>query len=107
MKRATSSPTVGFRLSAAVHAKLLQQAGNHGASPGEFARELVTDALNSESRLEKLEQSVADIRDSIEALRLSMERSVGAILLHAGKANAEEARAFVAKTFRNQGGSSS
>lgn len=84
--------TVAFRLEKDILALLTAKADELGVSPGAYARVLVTEALLGQSCLleELKELSERQLRHE-EHLRTATV----ALLVDAGKANVEEAQAFV------------
>lgn len=84
--------TVAFRLEKDILALLNAKADELGVSPGAYARVLVTEALLGQSYLleELRELSERQLRNE-EHLRTATV----ALLVDAGKANVEEAKAFV------------
>jgi hypothetical protein len=84
--------TVAFRLEKEILALLTTKADELGVSPGAYARVLVTEALLGQSYL------LDEIRELSER-QLQHEKhfrtATVALLVDAGKANVEEAQAFV------------
>ncbi len=87
-----SKKTVAFRLEKDILALLTAKAKELGVSPGAYARVLVTEALLGQSYL------LDEIRELSERQLRHEEHfrtATVAILVDAGKANVEEAQAFV------------
>jgi hypothetical protein len=101
MKSTTAS--IGFRLSAATARDLAIAAKREGLTPGLYARRLVVNALTQEDETAKAAE-VEELRNEIQLLRRDLARSVVALLSDAGKAEVEEANAWVKSNL--SGGSS-
>lgn len=94
MSSRTASNPVAFRLPAAEHRRLASAASELGLSPGTFARQLVVRAMSDQSTTEILAE-IEVLRRSISRLRDDLATAVVALLADAGKASADEARAWV------------
>lgn len=93
-----SSQPIGFRLPGPYAQRLRQEAARHGLSAGAYARLLVVEALADADRLRLLDE-VAELRRAVGRLHENLGIAVVALLSDAGKAEAEEARAFVRDHF--------
>jgi hypothetical protein len=83
---------ISFRLDPYSAGRLAEGAARHALSEGAYARRLVVEALHEPDRLR---DEVTRIRAELAALSERFARAVVALLVDAGKAEPEEAQAFV------------
>lgn len=96
------STVISFRLSPAVARSLAQTAERLNMHPGAYARLLVIEALSDADRV-RLFDEVAAIRRGVMTAIRNLETAAVAILVDGGKAQPEEAEAFVRDNFRRAG----
>lgn len=94
--------TISFRLPIPFARQLAQQGAEHNQSSGEYARQLVTEALADVHR-EELRTELAAVRDAVQRLREDLATIAAALLVNAGKATAAQAEEWVRTTLLEQG----
>lgn len=95
----TPSKPIGFRLSAAAAKRLAATAARRGLTPGTYARRLVLEGLEDDAGRKALDE-LAVIREQLARLRTDLARVAVALLTDAGKAEVEDAEAWVREHFR-------
>lgn len=95
----TPSKPIGFRLSAAAAKRLAAAAARRGLTPGTYARRLVLEGLEDDAGRKALDE-LAVIREQLARLRTDLARVAVALLTDAGKAEVEDAEAWVREHFR-------
>ncbi len=96
------STVISFRLSPSVAKSLLDAAGAMNIAPATYARLLVIEALSDADRV-RLFDEVQAIRRGVTAAIQNLETAAVAILVDGGKAEPEEARAFVRENLQRVG----
>ncbi len=96
-KPASSEPTA-FRLDPDDLAELKARAARLGVSHHQLARHYVEISLHGSD--EPLRKAMAAWQASVQLLRQDLALAVESLLISAGKASAEQARAYVKDTFR-------
>jgi glucokinase len=87
------SKPIGFRLPPALARKLAAEAARRDLTPGTFARRVVLDALADDAG--RVADELALLRADLARLRAELRRATVALLADAGKADIEEAEAWV------------
>lgn len=95
----TPSKPIGFRLSAATARRLATAAARRGLTPGTYARRLVLEGLEDDAGRKALDE-LAAVREQLARLRTDLARVAVALLTDAGKAEVEDAEAWVREHFR-------
>jgi hypothetical protein len=85
--------TIGFRIAPPIHKELEARARREGLSPGQMAQRMVLEALSDTKH--------AELLATINQLRSELALATMALLADAGKASAEEAEAFVRRSFHH------
>lgn len=85
---------ISFRLSPGVARGLAEAAGRMGIAPATYARLLVIEALSDADRVRLFDEMAAIRRGVMTAIR-NIETTALALLVDGGKADPEEAAAFV------------
>lgn len=98
----TSKP-VTFRLGAHYHDRLSELGGEQEMSAGEFARKLVTAALDGGDKREILD-SVSSLREEIDLLREDFGWVLGTLLVNVTDFDKEQVRELLAPRFQKKGG---
>jgi hypothetical protein len=95
------SPRVAFGLPRGEHAELREEASRYGMSPGEYARRLVREGLESRLRRETevLRGEAQAVRADIKRLRTEVAGAFEVVLEYVG-IPPEEARQWVAQNLR-------
>ena len=88
------STVISFRLSQSLAKVLLDAAGELNIAPATYARLLVIEALSDADRA-RLFDEMAAIRRGVVTTLQNLEAAAVAILVDGGKAEPEEAKAFV------------
>lgn len=97
-QKGKKSTVINFRLSPALTRVLSESAGEARLSPGAYARLLVIDALSDADRV-RLFDEISAIRRGVTTAIKNLETAAVAILVDGGKAEPEEAEAFVREKF--------
>jgi hypothetical protein len=84
--------TIAFRLEPEILSRLCDKAKELGVSPGSYARLLVIDGILSDSSLLEELREIVERQDRHER---NLKTATVALLVDAGKANVEDAEAFV------------
>lgn len=95
-KRTIQTETVSFRLRPTFFHRLTKSAEERKQSPGEFARELVINALNEG----EIRVDVESLREEVLLLREDLITTVAYVLQLSGKLDADEARNAAELLFR-------
>ncbi len=90
---------VGFRLPDRLFEQLRERAERDGKSPGEFARRLVTSALDDEDRTQTLVQLQA-VQQEIASLRADVATTLEMVLLNTVKTSPESVKKWVTEKLR-------
>ena len=85
---------VSFRLAGQYANELDRRANERGVSRGEYVRQTLISTLTSDPALETRDR-VAELQDELQKLRQELWTSVTALLVHAGKTDAEQAKNWV------------
>lgn len=93
------SKPIGFRLSAAAARRLATAAARRGLTPGTYARRLVLEGLEDEVGRQTLDE-LAAVREQLARVRADLARVAVVLLADAGKAEPEEAEAWVRQHLR-------
>lgn len=88
------SQQVSFRLAAEYSDELDERADEAGISRGEYARQLIINAL-TDNVAEDARNRVAEVQDELQKLREELWTSVTALLVNAGKVEFEDAQTWV------------
>lgn len=92
------SKPVTFRLGAHYHERLSELGKTQGRSPGEFARQLVTVALDGGDNREMLD-AVATLRDEIDSLRDDLGWVLGTVLVNVADFDKDQVRELLTPRF--------
>ncbi len=98
-----ASKPVTFRLGAHYHERLSELGGEQEMSPGEFARKLVTAALDGGDKREILD-SVSALRDELDLLREDFGWVLGTLLVNVTDFDKDQVRELLASRFQRAGG---
>lgn len=98
-RKGKKSTVINFRLSPALTRVLAESANEARLSPGAYARLLVIEALSDADRVRLFDEITAIRRGVATAIR-NLETAAVAILVDGGKAEPEEAEAFVRDKFQ-------
>lgn len=90
------SQQVSFRLAGEYAAELDRRADERGVSRGDYVRQVVIATLTSNPE-EETRNRIAEMQDELQKLRQELWTGVTALLVHAGKADAESAKKWVEK----------
>jgi hypothetical protein len=89
-----TSPRITFGLPDREHGELIQEAAQYGMSPGEYARRLVRERLESRLRAETadLQREVKQVRTDLNRLRAEVAGAIEAVLEYVGLPSDEAKR---------------
>ena len=93
--------TVGFQLEDGYHRRLEKEGEEFKMSAGQYARQLVIDALEDANR-ERLERRMVMLETEVSELRSDLATSVEALLIVAGDYPKEKAKEWVDRNLRAQ-----
>lgn len=85
--------TIGFRVPLSIYRELVARGRQDGLSPGQMAHRMVVEALSDTKH--------AELLATVNQLRSELALATMALLADAGKASAEEAEAFVRRSFHH------
>lgn len=85
---------VSFRLAGEYVDELDRRAAERGVSRGDYTRQMLIATLTSDP-VEETRNRVAEVQDEVQKLRQELWTAVTALLVHAGKADAETAKDWV------------
>jgi hypothetical protein len=88
------SKTVSFRIPMNYWDSLVEQASERKISPGDFARQVLQDALRRDS-FDSVRLELSLIRELIERVKGNQRTAVAAILTNAGKVSFQDAKEFM------------
>ena len=96
----TSKPkTIGFQLEDAVLRRLEKEGKQYKMSAGQYARQLVVDALE-DTNTERLERRMILLEGEVSQLRQDLAIAVHALLVTAGNLPKSEAARWIAENMR-------
>ncbi len=90
------SQQISFRLAGEFAAEVDRRAAARGVSRGDYVRQMVIDAVSTDPASETRNR-VAELQDEVQKLRQELWTGVAALLVHAGKSDAETAKKWVEK----------
>lgn len=93
------SKTVSFRIPTNYWTSLLERATERGVSPGDFARQVLLEALLRDS-FESVKLELSLIRGLIERMKDNQQMYVLALLTKAGKTTVDEAKDFIRRNLQ-------
>jgi len=93
--------TVGFQLEDGYHRRLEREGKDFKMSAGQYARQLVIDALDDANR-ERLEKRMVMLETEVSELRSDLATAVEALLIVAGNYPKEKAKEWVDRNLRAQ-----
>jgi predicted DNA-binding protein len=94
MAKNAAAQVTSFRLPKRLDAKLGEAAEQVGVSRGTYARLVVIEALTDTDQA-RLRDDLAALRDAVRLLQRNLETAVVALLVDAGRAELDDAEAFV------------
>lgn len=91
------SQQISFRLAGEYAAEIDRRAAERGVSRGDYVRQVIIATVTSDPA-EETRNRVAELQDELQKLRQELWTGVTALLVHAGKADAETAKRWVEKS---------
>lgn len=96
----SSTRPISFRLATAESDLLTKLAAEMNLSPHVLARLYVTEALNTHCSLQALAELLKQQQTELRRLRLELSQCALALLMHAGKATAQDAKDWIRQVFQ-------